>query len=101
MGCICRIWQHNKDADVAMRFIGYEDLVSKFGQPAVKNYEQVFEGDLGTDDLEQIYAICRNEAPEGYSGHKMSLSDVVELCDSSGSRYFYCDRVGFRQIRFV
>lgn len=28
----CRIWQLKKDVDVAMRFIGYEDQVRKFGE---------------------------------------------------------------------
>ena len=30
----------------------------------------------------------------------MSMSDVVELYDASGSEFYYCDRVGFRPIRF-
>lgn len=55
----CRIWQLRKDVDVTMRFIGYEDLVKKFGEPDAGNYTQVFEGNLGTNDLERIYAICR------------------------------------------
>ena len=41
-----------------MRFIGYEDLIQRFGEPDADNYTQVFDGDLGTNDLEQIYAIC-------------------------------------------
>ena len=31
----CRIWQLKKDVDVAMRFIGYEDQVRKFGEPGI------------------------------------------------------------------
>ena len=50
----CRIWQLKKDVDVAMRFIGYEDQVRKFGEPDAGNYTLVFDGDLGTSDLEQI-----------------------------------------------
>ena len=38
--------------------------------------------------------------PPGYRGHRMALSDVVELYDDSGSEFYYCDRVGFRPIRF-
>ena len=44
----CRIWQLKKDVDVAMRFIGYEDQVRKFGEPDAGNYTLVFDGDLGT-----------------------------------------------------
>lgn len=96
----CRIWQLRKDVDVTMRFIGYEDLVKKFGEPDAGNYTQVFEGNLGTNDLERIYAICRDSPPPGYRGYRMALSDVVELYDASGSEFYYCDRVGFRPIQF-
>ena len=75
----CRIWQLKKDVDVAMRFIGYEDQVRKFGEPDAENYTLVFDGDLGTSDLEQIYTICRDAPPPGYQGYRMALSDVVEL----------------------
>ena len=96
----CRIWQLRKGVDVTMRFIGYEDLIKRFGEPDADNYTQVFDGDLGTNDLEQIYAICRDNPPPGYQGYRMALSDVVELYDDSGSEFFYCDRVGFRPIQF-
>ena len=65
----CRIWQLKKDVDVAMRFIGYEDQVRKFGEPDAGNYTLVFDGDLGTSDLEQIYTICRDAPPPGYQGY--------------------------------
>ncbi|MFR8334701.1 MAG: YodL domain-containing protein [Oscillospiraceae bacterium] len=64
----CRIWQLRKGVDVTMRFIGYEDLIKRFGEPDADNYTQVFDGDLGTNDLEQIYAICRDSPPPGYQG---------------------------------
>ena len=96
----CRIWQLKKDVDVAMRFIGYEDQVRKFGEPDAGNYTLVFDGDLGTSDLEQIYTICRDAPPPGYQGYRMALSDVVELYDDSGSEFYYCDRVGFQPIQF-
>ena len=96
----CRIWQLKKDVDVAMRFIGYEDQVRKFGEPDAENYTLVFDGDLGTSDLEQIYTICRDAPPPGYQGYRMALSDVVELYDDSSSEFYYCDRVGFQPIRF-
>ena len=80
--------------------VGYEDQVRKFGEPDAENYTLVFDGDLGTSDLEQIYTICRDAPPPGYQGYRMALSDVVELYDDSGSEFYYCDRVGFQPIRF-
>ena len=96
----CRIWQLKKEVDVTMRFIGYADLVKRFGEPDADKYHQVFDGDLGTNDLERIYTICRDNPPPGFQGYRMALSDVVELYDETGSEFYYCDRVGFRPVGF-
>ena len=45
----CRIWQLRKGVDVTMRFIGYEDLIKRFGEPDADNYTQVFDGDQHLD----------------------------------------------------
>lgn len=95
---LCRIWQLNHETDPLMWFLGYEDFVRKFGQPDLRDYTVVFAGNLHTDDLEQIYTICREASPAGYRGHKMGLGDIVELISDSGSTFHYCDRVGFQAI---
>lgn len=97
----CRIWQLKNNVDIAMRFIGYAEQIRNFGEPDIGNYTPVFEGDLGTNDLEQIYSLCRDSLPAEYQGHPMALSDVVELYDDSGSEFYYCDRVGFHPIQFT
>lgn len=83
-----------------MRFISYQHLLQRFGAPAIQNYIIVFVGDLGTTDLEQIYTIYRNTPPSDDHGYKMAVSDVVELYDSFGRAFYYCDHVGFRPIYF-
>ena len=96
----CRIWQLRKGVDVTMRFIGYEDLIQRFGEPDADNYTQV---------LTAIWVpmIWSRSTPSAVTirlpdtqGYRMALSDVVELYDDSGSEFFYCDRVGFRPIQF-
>lgn len=97
----CRIWQLKNDVSAEMRFIGYEETVRKFGEPKRKNYTVVFDGTLGTENLERIFEICRDEPPEDYIGHRMGLADVVELYDETESRCYFCDRIGFREIKFT
>lgn len=96
----CRILQLNNSVDPTMRFLGYEDFVRKFGQPDLRDYTVVFDGSLDTDDLEQIYTICREAPPAGYCGRKMGLGDIVELYNRSGSVFYYCDRIGFQAVDF-
>ena len=83
-----------------MRFIPYETMVQRFGQPDRDNYEAVYDGQIGTNDPEELYTIFREPVP-GYDGRVIGISDVLELYDADGSEFYYCDRIGFRQIEFV
>ncbi len=95
-----RIWQLKPDVDIAMKFIPYEEMMRQFGEPSPENYRVVYDGPLDTNDFEEIYTRCNLHHPPGYYGHSLSMSDVVELYDAQGSEYYYCDRFGFRGIRF-
>lgn len=96
----CRVWQLKPDADVMMKFIGYDELLARFGEPDPDNYRMVYDGEVDTNDLEQLYAKFNLDHPSGYEGHSLSMSDVVELYDNSGSNFHYVDRFGFKEISF-
>ncbi len=83
-----------------MRFIGYDQMVKDFGAPNQHDYEAVYDGEVETNDLEGIYAKFNTVHPAGFTGHSLSMSDVVELYDSTGSEFHYVDRIGFKQIDF-
>ncbi len=95
-----RIWQLKPDTDVYMKFISFDEMISQFGEPSPEHYGIVYDGQLETNDLEAIYTRCNINHPPGYRGHSLSMSDVVELYDSTGCEYHYCDRFGFQQIEF-
>ena len=95
-----RIWQLKPDVDVRMKFIPYEEMVRRFGEPSPEAYRIAYDGQIDTNDLEAIYARCNMNHPLGYNGHSLSMSDVVELYDAQGSEYHYCDRFGFQKISF-
>lgn len=60
-------------------------------------YDVVFQGTLEDDlDLEDIYMSFQGQKPEGYKGHSVSMSDVVEM----EGKYYYCDRYGWTEIAF-
>lgn len=96
----CRIWQLRPDVDIRMKFIGYEQMCREFGLPVPEDYQLVYDGAVKTNDLGELYAVFNIAHPEGYRGHSLSMSDVVELYDRSGSEFYYVDRIGFQQIRF-
>ena len=50
--------------------------------------------------LERISEDFRSGIPEGYRGRPLASSDVVELTDETGRRYFYVDGGMFEPVRF-
>lgn len=99
-----RVWQLKPDVDVYMKFIRYEEMCKKFGPPDQRNYQVVYDGVAETNDLDAIYMKFGNDGsgfPLGYKGHSLSMSDVLELYDSEGSRFYYVDRYGFQEIEFT
>lgn len=95
-----RIWQLKSDSDFSMRFISFDEFEKQFGQPDKNSYEVIFDGSLPTNNLDAIYEICNINHPDGYRGHSLSMSDVVELYDENGSEFHYVDRFGFKEIGF-
>lgn len=94
----CRIWQLKPGA------AAWKDIVS-FGkslpEPDLADYAVVYDGQLDTNDLEEIYDRFSERKPSGFSGRPMSVSDLVEFYDSGGSTFYYLDRVCFRQMEFT
>lgn len=96
----CRIHQLKPEVDVMMKFIGYDELLERFGEPNPDNYRVVYDGQIETNDLDAIYEKFNLDHPPGYQGHSLSMSDVIELYDQNGSSFHYVDRFGFKEIAF-
>lgn len=80
-----------------------------YPSPPKEIYESVFCGETEVATPEEIYRIFnrKDEADArylekiGFTGHSMSVSDIVEVQDSPGESHFYfCDTFGFPQISF-
>lgn len=65
-------------------------------------YNKVFEGAVKAENLEDIYYIFNQAHPEGYIGHSLSVSDVVQVVEDNpfGSHFYFCDSIGFQRIDF-
>jgi hypothetical protein len=96
----CRIWQLKDSADVMMKFISLAEIRERFGEPDPENYRLAYDGQVVTNDLEQIWEIFNTRRPSGFDGHSLSMSDVVELYDHTGGDFYYVDRLGFQPIDF-
>lgn len=96
----CRIWQLKTDVSPERKFIRYEELKRAFGEPDKDNYKIAYDGEIESNDLEEIYTKFNLNHPHGFTGHSLSISDVIELYDDNGSEFYYVDRFGFKEIDF-
>lgn len=96
----CRIYQLRADSDVRKKFIGHDELTERFGSIDPTDYEVVFDGEIGTENLEGIYSYFNLSIPNDFTGHSLSMSDVIELYSSEGSNFYYVDKFGFQEVNF-
>lgn len=63
-------------------------------------YDEVWEGNVPCEDLEDVFRMFNIDIPSDFVGHSLSVSDVVEVCDSNPTTAIgkhYCDWIGFVQ----
>lgn len=97
----CRLHQLRTEVPPEERFLDFEDQVSRYGMPDPSRYETVYDCQIETNDLEEIYEKFEREFPQRTTGHPISISDVLELYDAKGNEYYYVDHYGFQKIGFT
>ena len=64
-----------------------------------ENYELVYEAPLTEkDNLESIYTRFNVDRPADFTGHSLSVSDIVVLHQGGKDTAHYCDRAGFSEV---
>lgn len=91
-----RVHQVKPQAAPEKKFICYALLYQRFGGISPEDYQVVYDGQPDSDDLNRLYELFNAETlPQGYTGHRLSVSDVVELYNRNGSEFWYLDEEGF------
>jgi len=93
---------------IPFAFQGIEKLrAAGYDQPPAPEYRLIYDGyfmappdQTDAEVLERVFVCFNDDLPEGYHGRSVSMSDVIELYDETGRRYFYCDRIGFTPVQF-
>ena len=64
-----------------------------------ENYELVYEAPMTEkDNLESIYTRFNVDRPADFTGHSLSVSDIVVLHQGGKDTAHYCDRAGFSEM---
>ena len=91
------------DATADLRFMNSEYLQKNGVEPQYENYELVYTGALTKDGsqiekLEDLYRIFNVEHPHDFSGHSLSVSDIVALKQAGVVSYHYVDSIGYKEL---
>lgn len=92
---------------IPFAFGGLKDMQKYHEYPPAAEYRLVHEGALCFDESEDDYqrlmriaGIFGDTLPAEYRGRSVAPSDVLELYDENGRRYFYRDTDGFCPVKF-
>ena len=93
----------NSDDTAGLRFMGTEYLHSKKLEIDRDNYEPVYTGNLDStgdeqDKLNNIYAKFNIDRPQDFTGHSLSVSDIVVLRQNGVVSCHYVDSWGFKEM---
>ncbi len=91
------------DATTDIRFMNSDYLKSKGIEPQYENYELIYTGALADggsqiDKLEDLYRTFNIEHPQDFTGHSLSISDIVALKQAGVVSYHYVDSVGYKEL---
>ena len=103
------IYQTNPETAYAFR--GWKEAEKPF---SLNDYRLVYSGEIvdkiisrqhseacNTNDyqvLEDLFVMFNVNRPSDFTGHSLSVSDVVGITRKDGERYYYCDCFGWTQI---
>ena len=97
------IYQLRRDPELAeLRFM-YSQYLREHGlEPAFDHYEAVYSGSLPSDGstearLDDLYMKFNTAHPQDFTGHSLSVSDIVVLKQQGAVSSHYVDSVGFVQ----
>ena len=91
------------DATADLRFMNSEYLQKKGIEPQYENYELVYTGALTksgsqVEKLEDLYRVFNIEHPQDFTGHSLSVSDIVALKQAGVVSYHYVDSIGYKEL---
>ena len=99
------IYQINRNRDTQqLKFMGLDAVrkVLHSAEPDSAAYDKVYSGDVKCRNLEDVFVLFQSGRPEGFRGHSLSVSDVVEVEDAASITpgFYFCDSLDSRRFLF-
>lgn len=94
-----RVYQLMSSAPPERKFLPYQQLEERYGGADRLDYHLIFDGTVEYDGLNDLYELfTADNLPDGYTGRRLSMSDVIELHLEAGSILYYVDAEEYTQI---
>lgn len=89
-----------KDTEAAAgyHFMNYEFLQSKGMKVLKENYELVYQDALGKQTLDDIFERFNIHRPDDFTGHSLSVSDIVVVRKDDETKAHFVDSIGYEEI---
>lgn len=91
------------DATTDLRFMNSDWLSKKGIEPQPENYDLIYTGALYSassqiETLERLYQTFNIDHPADFTGHSLSVSDIVALKQNGVVSCHYVDSVGYKEL---
>lgn len=101
-GSTFSIYQLKKDAPRELFFEGYESIVQDGHTVSLENYDKIYTAPFETGEtvttLDGIYQQFNTDRPADFTGHSLSVSDLVVIDYPGSLTVHYVDRFGFTSL---
>lgn len=96
----------NNDDNKRIMFVSYDTAMKNKPDLSINDYDVVYDGDIQDEDdelfedtktLNELFYIFNMNRPEDFTGHSLSVSDVIKL----GAEFYYVDSYGFKKLNYV
>lgn len=99
------IFQIDNERECDYSFEAWRYAKDKFN---ISDYKSIYSGTvigkrtLDGEILDKIFETFNGEAPDGFKGHSLSVSDVIIFTyDNGNKKAYYCDSIGWEDITYV
>jgi hypothetical protein len=90
---MAKVRVYQADISAPNKFMDYK-FTMMHGGIERKYYKTVFNGELPISTPEDAFTILNTSRPEGYTGHSLSVSDIIVFDDTT----YFVDSFGFKTI---
>jgi hypothetical protein len=94
------VYQLHPAVDPTLKFVCYEAALARAGPLSRERYRLVYDGPCPQGDLDDVCDFFLYRPPKNFTGHPLTVSDLLELYSEKEGRLYYINPMGYQPVRF-